>query len=108
MQHVAKKLSAETLMALHDGSLAGQIDYCLAEVMKDLDERPAKKNARKLTVELSISPIADGDRLDEIELTFSVKHSIPPFASRKTETLKARIQAGQPVAVIPVPEEAAS
>ena len=69
-------LRTETLHLVRDGMLREVIDEKLAAIYKDCVERPTLQTARKLKIELNITPTGESP-LDAVNIEFKVKEDVP-------------------------------
>lgn len=84
-------LRTATLVDVRDGLLAHQIDAELVKIHADCLERPGLKKARKVTLEISITPPGTDDPLDGAEVEFTVKASLPATSIvRQMKSLRKR------------------
>lgn len=83
-------LRTATLAQIRDGVLAAQLDAELVKIHHDCVERPGLKKPRKVTLEITVTPIGD-DPLDAVDIEFQVKASIPATKiNRPMKSLKGR------------------
>ena len=73
-------LRTKSLTKVRDGQLAEMIDEKLAEAYQDCVERPLLAKNRSLTIQIDISPTGQDDPLDEVDVAFKVKSTLPPQA----------------------------
>ena len=73
-------LRTKTLTKVRDGQLAEMIDEKFAEAFQDCIERPLLKKSRTITLQVEISPTGQDDPLDEVDVDFKVKSTIPAQA----------------------------
>lgn len=61
----------------------------IGNIRVDMQNRPNDVTPRKLTLDLSFTPVADTDTgdLDEVVVDFSAKHTVPTF---KTKTFRLK------------------
>ena len=84
-------LRTSTLHDIRDGLLAQQLDTELVKVHSDCVDRPLLKKARKVTLEITITPTGEDDPLESVDIEFQVKSSIPATKiSRQMKSLKGR------------------
>ena len=83
-------LRTATLAEIRDGILAHQLDAELAKIHADCVDRPNLKKARKVSLEITVTPIGD-DPLDAVDVEFQIKSSIPATKIvRPMKSLKKR------------------
>lgn len=76
-------LRTESLHLVRDGALKHQIDAELVKIHHDCQERPLLKKPRKVTVEIIITPDGQTPDLQDVDVAFTVKASIPPTEIRR-------------------------
>lgn len=73
-----KKFDFATLQEVHYGALNREIDSALRKAYLDCDDRPAVGTARKVTLTISMKPVAGDDgRLCNVDVDFDVKNAMP-------------------------------
>ena len=77
-----EKLSLSTLSQLDDGTVGAVVDAAIAEALADCDDRPYLEKARKITIEVAVSPVLDNGRLKGVDVATGVKLAKPPQAAR--------------------------
>ena len=84
-------LKTSTLSEIRDGMLAQQFDTELVKIHSDCVDRPLLKKARKVTLEITITPTGEDDPLESVDIDFSVKSTIPATKiTRQMKSLKGR------------------
>ncbi len=77
------EFSLESLIELDGGRVPVAFNQAVQRLIKDCEDRPNDKAARKALVELSLSPVCDDHgNLDEVKGSFKVKDTVP---SRETK-----------------------
>ena len=77
------KLTLATLGKLDDGTVGAVVDAAITEALIDCDDRPFLEKARKVTIEVVISPVLDNGRLKAVDVATGVKLVKPPQVARK-------------------------
>lgn len=77
----AQDLSTESLPLVRNGMLAAQLDALIRAVTRDCHERPALDKARKIVLEIGLTPRCD-DRgnIEAVYADFAMKSRIPGYA----------------------------
>lgn len=84
------KLTLENLINLNAGEIVGEFNRSLAEIVRDLEERPGDKTARKLELSFSIKPkLADHGVTGAADVQIEVNSKVP---KRKTSPIQMRIE----------------
>jgi len=79
-----KKLSIADLAALDSGRVAAAFDAQLAAAIADCSDRPEVETARKIKLEISLTPIMDSRRdLGEVVVGFEIQGKSPALKSRE-------------------------
>lgn len=83
-------LRTASLTKIRDGQVAAQLDYELSKVFADCDERPNLKKARKITLEIEVTPsLVEGSTLVEVDTVFKVAPAKLP-ATEFGRSMRAR------------------
>ncbi len=84
-------LRTASLPSVRDGMVAYQLDTELAKIHADCSDRPTLKQARKVTLEISVTPSGD-DPLDGVEVKFKVNQASLPATEivRQMKSLRKR------------------
>ena len=87
------ELTPETLGLVANGQLGAALRFALQKAYFDLADRPDLKKARKVTVVLSLLPVARrvnpalASELDAVDVDYDVQFKSPPQANRETQRL---------------------
>lgn len=77
------ELSLENMSQLHGGKMSAQFKMLMKRVIADLTDRPTIKKARKIEMEISITPADINDLdCDHVDVEFHLSTKIPGFSSR--------------------------
>jgi hypothetical protein len=82
---VKQNLSLATLGQLDDGTVGAVVDAAIADILKDCDDRPGLKKARRVTLEVSFEPVVDERSfvLKGVDVSAQVKLSVPAQTMRE-------------------------
>jgi len=82
-------LRTATLAQVRDGMLAQQLDLELAKVHEDCVQRPQLQKARKVVLEIVMTPTGE-DPLDDCDIEFNVKPASLPATvfARRMKSMK--------------------
>lgn len=83
---------AESLMRMDGGRIALAINNELHRVIEDLSDRPADRTARKVIIQIEISPVGDGSVADSTKVGFQVKSTVP---TKKSRSYSMRVYGGR-------------
>lgn len=72
-----QNLSMENLGDIDDGSVAVAINQALRAAVNDCQDRPSLKKARKITLEISITPVMDKRDFHQARVEFTIKQTVP-------------------------------
>lgn len=87
------ELTLSNLKDLDQGKVPIMFGLELKKALQDCLNRPSLKKARKVTLELEITPVANEGECEKVLIGFDVKSRIPP---RRTEAVPLGItHAGQ-------------
>lgn len=77
-------LSMKSLSEIDNGRLREAFDQALRRAHADCKDRPSVKGARKISLQLSISPVVDVDTgdLDSCDVGFKIKEAVPERGTR--------------------------
>jgi hypothetical protein len=92
-EEMKKQLTIETMGQLDDGAVGVVVNQLITDILKDCEERPGLDKKRKLTLELTVTPVLDKVRpvLKGVDIDTSVKATIPSQALR-TAYCQANLQ----------------
>lgn len=76
-------LRTESLHLVRDGAVKHKIDAELVHVFSDCQDRPLLKKPRKVTIEITVTPDGQSPDLQDVDVAFVVKSSIPPTEIRR-------------------------
>lgn len=79
------RLTLETLKDLDLGKVNAAFDRELAHVVKDCIDRPDDRTARTVSLELAVTPEAEGGVCEVVNGEFTIKSKVPPRRSRRYE-----------------------
>jgi len=82
-------LRTKTLDQIHDGAVAMMIDEALSAVYADCDDRPGLAKARKVTIEISITPNGESP-MTHADVGVFVGKKIPPKGVQRTMKASTR------------------
>ncbi|AWT34562.1 hypothetical protein DM785_02595 [Deinococcus actinosclerus] len=96
-------LNLGSLHTLSEGGFGIKVDRDIEQAIKDCEDRPGLKTARKVVIELTITPEGEGGLSDTtMTVTATSKLSVPKAATRKQPmTIKRDKDTGQPQLIIP-------
>ncbi|WP_437224941.1 hypothetical protein SH661x_000390 [Planctomicrobium sp. SH661] len=80
---MSKDLKLANLADYDGGSVQVMFDQALRRILNDLDDRPALKKARKLTLEMTFEPRCSDRDLDTIVAKVRIKDNIPNKEARE-------------------------
>lgn len=87
------ELNLENLKDLGDGKIQVAFGLELQRALKDCLNRPNEKKARKVTLEVSATPIAQEGECEGVNVAFDIKSTVP---ARRTQSYPLKITtAGQ-------------
>ncbi len=74
-----EKLTLATLGQLDDGTVGAVVNAAITDALKDCDDRPGLKKARKITLEVSFEPVVDERSfvLKGVDIDTKVKLTVP-------------------------------
>ena len=78
-----KQLRLDTLKDLDDGRVSVAVDAALKQASLDCQDRPGNKSARKVTLELALTPVVgqDGD-CEDIDVVPTIKRTMPAMGGK--------------------------
>lgn len=76
------QLTLETLNKLYDGRVAAAFDLKLKQLVLDLEDRPQAKQARKLTLEVTLTPMMADGELESAAVDFQVLAKSPGLKTK--------------------------
>lgn len=85
------QLTLEQLFNLDDGLLAAAFDANMANVIRDMNDRPNDDRARKVVVTLTFKPEAHQGDLDRVKLEHKVTATIPSQEGRECTLIPKRL-----------------
>lgn len=77
-----EKLSLSAIHLVHDGRIEAAFDMELLKVAQDIEDRGADGIARRVTLDVVITPKVHAGSVEEVETEFIVKTTMPPRRSR--------------------------
>ncbi len=79
-----QSLSASTLHTLDDGMVGRVVDAAIQEALRDCEDRPGLNKARKVTIQLEVTPLQDkrSHALRGVNTTVQVKATVPATGTR--------------------------
>lgn len=84
-----EKFSLEALASMDNGRICAAFEHAMKRCESDCKDRPALKEARNVTLAVSLEPVAaDNGELESVNLTFKIKDSVPKRCS-KSYNMKA-------------------
>lgn len=82
------ELSLENLKELGDGKVQVAFGLELKRALMDCLNRPNEKKARKVTLDVSVTPVAQDGDCEGVNVAFDIKSTVP---ARKTQSYPLRI-----------------
>lgn len=79
------KLSLGSLHLVHDGRIEAAFDLEVERIAKDIEDRGADGIARRVTLDVVITPEVHGGAVEQVRTEFIVKSTVPPRRSRPYE-----------------------
>ncbi len=76
------KLSLQAVEKIDDGRIAAAFNLALEKVVSDLDDRGEDKQARAVTLTVTLTPVVQEGMVEDIDTEFKVVTKIPPLRSR--------------------------
>lgn len=73
-----KQFKIEEIASISDGELAHEINMAIHQAYLDCSARPGVGAARKITLEISLSPLVKGTELYRVDTGFVIKKALPP------------------------------
>jgi hypothetical protein len=70
------------LSIIDGGRIRTGLDLALKRVCEDCNDRPFLKKSRKVTLEIEITPVPDGEGLDSCSVEFKIRERIPARSSK--------------------------
>lgn len=71
-----------SLANLDGGRIRQGLDLAIARAQSDCADRPGLKKGRRVTLEITITPVQEGDSLDSCTVEFDIKERIPARSSK--------------------------
>lgn len=79
-----KELKLETLTELDGGRVPEAFNQALKRCVADCEDRPGVKDARKVTLEVMLSPNLDDDlEFESVDVKFQIKDTAPTRKTKK-------------------------
>jgi hypothetical protein len=80
----------KTLSEMDGGRIRDALDVALRRIRRDLADRPADKRPRKVRLEISLRPVAEGRELRDVVVAFDIAETIPKLRSREYTMIPGR------------------
>lgn len=73
-----KRFDSKSMMELDDGSVGVAVDQAIRQMYLDIEDRPALKTARTMTLTLTMKPVIDDRKtLKDVRASIDVKTNVP-------------------------------
>lgn len=77
-----RTFSLSALKDLQNGEIDAQFGEIVAQVVKELEQRPHITKARKVSLDFEFSPLMVSGALDDVMVKVSFKSTVPKYESR--------------------------
>lgn len=71
----------ESLCSMDGGRIAQTLEFEIAKIVGDLNDRPTETSARKVTLQIEFVPVATSGTIEEVKVSVQISRAIP---SKKT------------------------